>query len=137
MVKKREVPKGLRDQAVGLYRGGSSFRKIAQTLIIPHTTVYNIIYKWKKIGTTQNLPRVGRPRKQGVRQLRIVKRVIKNNQFKQLRHLSEEVRQHGINLPNRTLRRRIKDLGFTSCMTAKKPLITQKNRKKVKFLSSV
>ncbi|KAK3543880.1 hypothetical protein QTP70_030044 [Hemibagrus guttatus] len=46
-----------------IYQSGKGYKAISKFLGLPRTTVRAIIYKWRKHGTVENLPRSGRPTK--------------------------------------------------------------------------
>ncbi|KAK3564430.1 hypothetical protein QTP86_020368 [Hemibagrus guttatus] len=46
-----------------IYQSGKGYKAISKALRLPRTTVRAIIYKWRKHGTVENLPRSGRPTK--------------------------------------------------------------------------
>ncbi|KAK3541006.1 hypothetical protein QTP86_009822 [Hemibagrus guttatus] len=46
-----------------IYQSGKGYKAISKALGLPGTTVRAIIYKWRKHGTVENLPRSGRPTK--------------------------------------------------------------------------
>jgi hypothetical protein len=52
----------LQDRIVTRHRSGEGYQKMSAALKVPKNTVVSII-KWKKFGTTKNLPRAGRPAK--------------------------------------------------------------------------
>ncbi|XP_053320788.1 general transcription factor IIF subunit 1-like [Spea bombifrons] len=62
-VVRRELPKHQRDLIVERYRSGEGYKKISKALDIPWNTVKAVIIKWRKYGTTETLPRTGRPSK--------------------------------------------------------------------------
>ena len=130
MVKTKEISQNLRNQAVGLFRGGNhTYRQISSLLKVSLSSIHSIVSRWKKFGTTENLSRSGRPRKLLQRDIRVVKRIVRKNRFKTLKLLSNQVNKSSINISKRTLRRTLKEIGFKSCMRAKKPHISEKNRK--------
>src|SRR4029434_8479055 len=53
----------LRNRIVSRHRSGEGYGNISATLQVPKSTVATIIRKWKKFGTTKNLPRPGHPAK--------------------------------------------------------------------------
>ena len=57
----------LRNKIVSRHRSGEGYGKISAALQAPESTVATIIRKWKKFGTTKNLPRPGRPAKLSIR----------------------------------------------------------------------
>ena len=131
MGKKKEIAQSLRNQAVGLFKGNHKYRQISSLLSIHFlSTTHSIISRWKKFGTTKNLPRSGRPRKLLQRDIRVVKRIVKKNRFSTLKVLSNHVKSSNIDISKRTLRRTLKTIGFKSCMRANKRLFSEKNRKK-------
>lgn len=62
-MKNKELPKPLRDLVVEKHQSGFGYKKISRILEIPRSTVHSIIKKWKVYGTTETLPRAGRPSK--------------------------------------------------------------------------
>ncbi|XP_010902561.2 high mobility group protein 1.2-like [Esox lucius] len=62
-MKCQELSETFRDKVVQRYKLGEGYKKISNTLGIPLSTVKSIIKKWKVYGTTETLPRSGRPSK--------------------------------------------------------------------------
>ncbi|KAK3566548.1 hypothetical protein QTP86_034840, partial [Hemibagrus guttatus] len=58
-----QVRFSLRSQTLLIYQSGKGYKAISKALGLPRTTVRAIIYKWRKHGTVENLPRSGRPTK--------------------------------------------------------------------------
>ncbi|KAK3513197.1 hypothetical protein QTP70_009754 [Hemibagrus guttatus] len=46
-----------------IYQSGKGYKTISKAFGLPRATVRAIIYKWRKHGTVENLPRSGRPTK--------------------------------------------------------------------------
>ena len=58
MPKGREITSSLRDQGVGLWIVGTSYRKISDILSLNYSTAYySIIKKYRSTGYTKNQPR--------------------------------------------------------------------------------
>ncbi|KAK3566849.1 hypothetical protein QTP86_004546 [Hemibagrus guttatus] len=50
----------MRKKVIEIYQSGKGYKAISKALGLPRTTVRAIIYKWRKHGTVENLPRSGR-----------------------------------------------------------------------------
>ena len=53
----------LRDRSMRRHRSGEGYKIIYRVLKVPKSTVSSIIRQWKEHGTTQTLPKAGRPTK--------------------------------------------------------------------------
>ena len=68
MGKTKEISQDLRGRVVDLWQKDKlSYGKIAQHLQLRKSTVQKVLMKFKAIGTTENQPRTGRPRKLSLR----------------------------------------------------------------------
>ena len=63
----KELSKDLKRRIVALHEDGQGYKKITNTLKLSCSTVAKIIQRFKRAGSTQNRPRVGRPKKLGAR----------------------------------------------------------------------
>ncbi|KAK3508611.1 hypothetical protein QTP70_035201, partial [Hemibagrus guttatus] len=63
MPRSKELQKQMRKKVIEIYQSGKGYKAISKALGLPRTTVRAIIYKWRKHGTVENLPRSGRPTK--------------------------------------------------------------------------
>ncbi|KAK3540398.1 hypothetical protein QTP70_030411, partial [Hemibagrus guttatus] len=63
MPRSKEIQKQMREKVIEIYQSGKGYKAISKALGLPQTTVRAIIYKWRKHGTVENLPRSGRPNK--------------------------------------------------------------------------
>ncbi|KAK3508507.1 hypothetical protein QTP70_031365 [Hemibagrus guttatus] len=63
MPRSKEIQKQMREKVIEIYQSGEGYKAISKALGLPRTTVRAIIYKWRKHGTVENLPRSGRPTK--------------------------------------------------------------------------
>ncbi|KAM4717502.1 uncharacterized protein FYW61_017580 isoform 2-T2 [Anableps anableps] len=64
MPRGNEIPVGVRSEIVALHNAGKGYKLISKTLQIPHSTVRNIVIKWKRFNTVATL---SRKRKNGER----------------------------------------------------------------------
>ncbi|KAJ8375604.1 hypothetical protein SKAU_G00061840 [Synaphobranchus kaupii] len=75
----KELSADLGNRIVSRHRSGEGYRKISAALQVPKSTVATIIRKWKKFGTTKNLPRPDRPAKLSNRGRRVSAREVSRN----------------------------------------------------------
>uniref|UniRef100_A0AAZ3PEF8 Sleeping Beauty transposase HTH domain-containing protein n=1 Tax=Oncorhynchus tshawytscha TaxID=74940 RepID=A0AAZ3PEF8_ONCTS len=58
-MRSEELSVELQNRIVSRHRSGERYQNISAALKVPKNTVASFIIKWKKIGTTKTLPRVG------------------------------------------------------------------------------
>ena len=120
-------------QIIGLHKANHSVKEIVALIGVSRTSVKKYIRRFKNEGE-QNTPvpkkRPGRPRKASKRVLTIIKRDLETNPFTTSRRIRESNPQVLGTLSTRTVRRRIKELEFSSHKPAKKPLLSKKQQKK-------
>ena len=63
----KELSEDLKRRIIALHEDGQGYKKIANTLKLSCSTVAKIIQHFKRTGSTQNRPRVGRPKKLSTR----------------------------------------------------------------------
>ncbi|XP_072228940.1 uncharacterized protein C7orf50 homolog isoform X2 [Leuresthes tenuis] len=63
IMRSKELCVDLRDKIVSMHKAREGYKKISAALEVPRSTVVSIIRKWKTYGTTDSLPRSGRPAK--------------------------------------------------------------------------
>ena len=63
----KELSEDLKRHIIALHEDGQGYKKIANTLKLSSSTVAKIIQRFKRAGSTQNRPRVGRPKKLSAR----------------------------------------------------------------------
>ncbi|KAK3545499.1 hypothetical protein QTP70_007745 [Hemibagrus guttatus] len=69
----------MRKKVIEIHQSGKGYKANSKALGLPRTTVRAIIYKWRKHGTVENLPRSGRQTKITPRaQRQLIQEVTKN-----------------------------------------------------------
>ena len=63
----KELSEDLKRHIVALHEDGQGYKKIANTLKLSYSTMAKIIQHFKRAGSTQNRPRVGRLKKLSAR----------------------------------------------------------------------
>ncbi|KAK3553882.1 hypothetical protein QTP70_012712 [Hemibagrus guttatus] len=63
MVRSKELSEAFRKKIVDVYESGKGYKKISKELVISHSIVQKIIYKWRTFKTTANMARSGCPSK--------------------------------------------------------------------------
>ena len=63
----KELSEDLKRRIIALHEDCQGYKKIANTLKLSCSTVAKIIQRFKRAGSTQNRPRVGRPKKLSAR----------------------------------------------------------------------
>ena len=79
MAKGKQLSSDLKSRIVAKYQAGNSYSKISEQLSVAKSTIQSIIKKYKSLGSTDNLPRSGRPRKINTRMARKIIRQVKYN----------------------------------------------------------
>jgi transposase len=123
-----------RSQVIAYHQLGWSLTKIATTFS-PHmskSTVKSIVDKFLATKTTENLPRSGRPRKLNERDLRSLSRVVLKDMESRrasLRQIKTEFKDRA-DVSDRTIRRRLKEMGLQSHPAVIKPFVSKRNTQK-------
>ncbi|KAK3510334.1 hypothetical protein QTP70_002516, partial [Hemibagrus guttatus] len=112
-----------------IYQSGKGYKAISKALGLPRTTVRAIIYKWRKHGTVENLPRSGQPTKITPRaQRQLIQEVTKDptttSKELQASHASVKVSVHDC-----TIRKRPGKNGLHGRVPRRKQLLSKKNIK--------
>ena len=115
--KKKEYPVDLRQTVIKHYLNGGSEHESAHKLIIPRTSLYYIIDKYKKTKCVQNIIGRGRKRKTTVYLDRAIQRKIKADRRKSASSVKAEF---GIIISEQTVRRRLHEAGFKGRVARKK-----------------
>lgn len=131
MSKTRELSDFERGEIVGLSKGNFSYRKIAEILDIPKSTVGDVVKKYNEQGFTTTAPRSGRPKILSEYDKKQLIKITKENRFDTLEELTENFKtMMNISVSSRTLQRTLHEEGYSGHAAKKKPLISEANRKK-------
>lgn len=131
MSKKRELTDFERGEIVGLSKGNFSQRKITEILNIPKSTVGDVLKKYNEQGLTSTTPRSGRPKILTERDNRHLIKLVKENRGNTLEEITENFNtKMSISVSKRTVQRTLHKKGYSGHAAKKKPLVSEKNRKK-------
>ena len=131
MPKRKEISQTIKNQCIGLVKGGHCIRGIGRTLSLPPSTVSFIVRRWRSTGSTTNLGRSSRPKKVTARGARQIKNIVKLNKRNTLRGINE-LYNHAKdqNISSKTVSRTLHQMGFWARRPCKKPLVSKANKRK-------
>lgn len=131
MAKRSELCTATKEAVVKLAASGQSSSEIARILSLKPRTVRRVVQKHQTTGSVENSGRSGRPRKTSERFDRRLKTLSLADRFKSPRKLLREAAGgEDPPLSLRSTRRRLQQAGLKGCIAAKKPFISEVNRKK-------
>jgi hypothetical protein len=119
-----------RGEIVGLWKAGWSMRKIAQQVGCGVGTVCRNIQKKRKLGTTKDLPRSGRPRATTESQDKYIRVTTLMNRFRPSHEIAQTVfkRKSKRAVCAQTVRNRQVEAGLHGRIARNKPKLTKKQR---------
>ena len=79
MVNRKELSSALRNQAIGLMKGGHRISEISRLLNINVSTLHYLIRKWRRTGSSKNIYQCGRPKLFTLRAARQLKNIGKSH----------------------------------------------------------
>ena len=131
MVKTHEVSVIERAEIIGAYKCGVKPAVISRKLGIPDRTVRNVIKKFDTDHTVENKQRSGRPRALSERNVRSLVRITRKNRRGTLASFTAEL-NHALPMQVSvdTVRRALHEMGYHARAGKRKPLVTERNRKK-------
>ncbi|KAK3533354.1 hypothetical protein QTP70_017158, partial [Hemibagrus guttatus] len=100
-----------------------------ETLGLPRTTVRAIIYKWRKHGTVENLPRSGRPNKITPRAQQQFIQEVTRDPTTTSKTLQASLASVKVSVDDSTIRKRLGKNGLHGRVPRRKPLLSKKNIK--------
>lgn len=124
------VSEAIRERTVAMSEEGKTCREIAILLKVGKSTVNDLLRKVRAGYPIQDLPRSGRPRKTTTRDDRVIKNKSTKDPFKTASQIAVELRKEGVaDVSRMTVSRRLHNVGLFGRVAAKKPFISEKNRK--------
>jgi transposase len=99
--KRQEMSTPLKQVIIELFSNGEKVSDIASSV----ASVYRVIRKFESTGSTENLPRPGRPRSISDREYRRLQRIVNKDRRAPLRDITAEFN-------DRTIKRRLKENVF-------------------------
>ena len=94
----KELSEDLKKRTVVLYEDGQGYKKITNTLKMSCSTVAKIIQRFKRVGSTQNRPRVGRPKKLSARAERHIQMLSLKDRRMSPVSIAAEIEELGVSL---------------------------------------
>ena len=126
----KELSEDLKRHIVALDEDGQGYKKIANTLKLGCRTVAKIIQRFKRAGSTQNRPRVGRPKKLSARaECQIQMLSLKDRRRSPVCIAAEIEEVGGLPISAQTIRRTLHQIGVHGCHPRRKPLLKPIHKK--------
>uniref|UniRef100_A0A3B5PUV6 Transposase Tc1-like domain-containing protein n=1 Tax=Xiphophorus maculatus TaxID=8083 RepID=A0A3B5PUV6_XIPMA len=129
MAPTREMSLETKERIVKRLEEGNPSRMVAKDVGCSQSAVSKIWTKYKQHGMVVKAKRTGRPRQTSKRQDKQLKAICLENRkstTKQMKHKWEEV---GVNVCDRTVRNRLKEMGFQYRKAKRKPALTPKHKR--------
>lgn len=131
MSKRKNITPQQREEIVRLRKGNRTLKQIAEILKISINAVHQALKHVTVTGTTTNKIRKTRKRKTSVQLDRIIHRISEANRHKTAVDIHKEIKDQLLTpISTRTIQRRLNEFGLMGRVARKKPLISEKNRKK-------
>ena len=113
----KELSEDLRRRIVALHEDGQGYKKIPNTLKLSRSTVAKIIQRFKRTRSTQNRPRVGRPKKLSARPERHIQMLSLKDRCRSAVSIAAEIEEVGGSQPvsAQTIRRTLRQIGVHGC----------------------
>ena len=124
------IDSSIKKSIIKLHGENHSIRKIADDLKLSKSAVGRVIKDFKDTGKILPPKKNGRPRITSPRQDRLIKKMALDDRFQTAASISREVHaSHDIKASRKTVSRRLNEIGLFARSPAKKPLISNKNKK--------
>lgn len=106
---RREISRPMKQVIVELYSNGGNVSDIAQSVSRSLASVNQVIGKFQKTGSLENLPRSGRPRSIGDREYRRLQRILNRNRLALLGEITARFNENRpTSVSKKTVKRRLK-----------------------------
>ena len=126
----KEPSEDLKRRIVALHEGGQGYKKIANTLKLSCSTVAKIIQRFKSAGSTQNRPRIGRPKKLSARAERYIQMLSLKDRRKNAVSIAAEIEEVGGQpVSAQTICDTLHQIGVHGCHPRRKPLLKTIHKK--------
>ncbi|KAL7842534.1 hypothetical protein SRHO_G00242230 [Serrasalmus rhombeus] len=120
----KELSEDLKRRIVVLHEDGQGYKKIANILKLSCSTVAKIIQRFKRAGSTQNRPRVGRPKKLSARAQRHIQMLSLKDRHRSAVSIAAEIEEVGGQPASaQTIRHTLHQTGLHGCHPRRKPLL--------------
>ncbi|KAK3515289.1 hypothetical protein QTP70_013482 [Hemibagrus guttatus] len=119
----------MRKKVIEIYQSGKGYKAISKALELPRTTMRAIIYKWRKHGTVENLPRSGRLTKITPRAQRQLIQEVTKDPTTTSKELQASLASVKVSVHDSTIRKRLGKNGLRGRVPRPKPLLSKKNIK--------
>ncbi|KAF5312429.1 hypothetical protein D9619_003837 [Psilocybe cf. subviscida] len=117
-----EINEDTKNQLIGAVNAGQSIAKAARHYRINESTARNIVQKYRKTGSVENLPRSGRPTALTDADKRQFVRAAQSHRRKALTELGNEL---GLDVDEKTLRNALKERNYHRRVARKVPYLTK------------
>lgn len=130
MPKAKIIKSPIKKLIVEAKESGKTDRDVAKQFHVEHTTVSKIYRRWKTEKTVKRRPKSGRPRKLTARDERALVNYVKADPKRTSVDVKKAAQTDlGKEISETTAKRLLRDKGLWGRRPAKKPLISEKNRK--------
>ncbi|KAK3508530.1 hypothetical protein QTP70_031914 [Hemibagrus guttatus] len=130
MPRSKEIQKQMRKKVSEIYQSGKGYKAISKASGLPRTTVRAIIYKWRKHGTVENLPRSGWPTKITPRAQRQLIQEVTKDPTTTSKELQASLASVKVSVHDSTIRKRLGKNGLHGRVPRRKPLLSKKKEHK-------
>ena len=126
----KELSEDLKRHIVALHENGQGYKKIANTLKLSCSTVAKIIQRFKRAGSTQNRPWVGRPKKLSACAERHIQMLSLKDRRRSAISTAIEIEEVGCQpVSAQTIRCTLHQIGMNCCHPRRKPLLKTIHKK--------